>query len=140
MGFILCLGKLCRYSTRLFKKCFIYKELGQGNFYYWIRKFIYNLPKKNVTAIKIMLTSISYIAFVTELYRLQASKTSELFFLLLLLVTYSPSTTTLRFPHSSSINISLEKSTKFPIPSSFSSTMTTFSEGLSFSSTYCQQN
>ena len=34
------------------------------------------------------------------------------------------------------MNISLGKSTKFPIPASFSSTIKTFSEGLSYSSRF----
>ena len=55
---------------------------------------------------------------------------------MLFLVNSPPSTTTLRFPHSSSINISLGKSTKFlrpymTVPFSSSSTITILSEGLS---------
>ena len=91
MGFIFCLGKLSCCSTRLFKKCFIcsrvgildspwcnncchpYKELGQGGFYYSIRKklplqFIYNQLKKMLPRKKIMLISISSIAWV-NIYR-----------------------------------------------------------------------
>ena len=54
--------------------------------------------------------------------------------MLLFLVSYPSLTTTLRFPHSSSMNISLGKSIKFPIPSisipsSSSSTVTTLFEG-----------
>ena len=60
--------------------------------------------------------SILSIAFVTEWTSI-ACKTSDFPFLLLSLVNYPPSTTTLRFPYSSSMNICLGKSIKFPIQS-----------------------
>ena len=95
--------------------CCAYQELGQGDFYSFDQKFIYYLPTKNVTARKTMLTSISSTTFVrVDIYRLVKI---DLLVLLLFLVNYPPSTTTLRFPHSSSMNISLGKSIKFPIPS-----------------------
>ena len=95
--------------------CCAYQELGQGDFYSFDQKFIYCLPTKNVTARKTMLTSISSTTFVrVDIYRLVKL---DFLVLLLFLVNYPPSMTTLRFPHSSSMNISLGKSIKFPIPS-----------------------
>ena len=47
----------------------------------------------------------------------QGCETSDFLFLLLFLVSYPPSTTALRFPQSSLMNIRLGNSTKFPIPS-----------------------
>ena len=94
--------------------CRAYQDLGQGDFCSFNQKFIYYLPTKNVTARKTMLTSISSTTFVrVYMYRL-----AKLDFLVLLLfpVNYPPSMTTLRFQHSSSMNISLGKSIKFPIP------------------------
>ena len=61
---------------------------------------------------------------------LLACKTSD-FFWLILLVRSLPSTNTLRFPHFLLMKTSLGKFFKFSIPSSSSSTITTFSEGLS---------
>ena len=58
---------------------------------------------------------------------------SDFFFWLIFLVSSPPS---LRFSHSSSMNTILGESSKFPmssIPSSSSSTITNFSEGLSSS-------
>ena len=112
--------------------CHAYQELDQGDFYSFDQKFIYYLPTKNVTARKTMLTSISSTTFVrVDIYRLVKI---DLLVLLLFLVNYPPSTTTLRFPHSSSMNISLGKSIKFPIPSisipsCSSSTVLTLFEG-----------
>ena len=113
--------------------CCAYQELGQGDFYSFDQKFIYYLPTKNVTARKTILTSILSVAFVTE-WTSQACKTSGFLFLLLFLINYPPSKTTLRFPHSSPMNISLGKSVKFPIPSisipsCCSSTVLTLFEG-----------
>ena len=113
--------------------CGAYQELGQGDFYSFDQKFIYYLPTKNVSARQTILTSILSIAFVTEWTSI-ACKTSDFPFLLLFLVNYPTSTTTLRFPYSSSINISLGKSIKFPIPpmsipSCSSWTALTFFEG-----------
>ena len=48
-----------------------------------------------------------------DIYRLVKLLTFSFCYLLLFLVSYLPSTTTLRFPHSSSMNISLGKSIKF---------------------------
>ena len=71
-----------------------------------------------------------------DIYRLVKLLTTSFYYLLLFLVNYPPSTTTLRFPHSSSINISLDKSVKFPVPSisipfSSSSTWNNFVWGVS---------
>ena len=60
-------------------------------------------------------------------------KTSDFNFWLIFLVSSIPSTNTLRSPHSTSINTSLRKSSKFPMSSisrscSFSATTTIFSE------------
>ena len=84
------------------------QELVQGDSYPFDQKFIYYLPTKNVTARKTILVSILSIAFVTK-----ASKTSDFLFLLLFLVNYPTSKTTLRFPHSSSMNIGLGKFPSF---------------------------
>ena len=89
------------------------QELGQDDFYSFDHKFIYYLPRKNVTARKTILASILSIAFVRE----WTSIGLQNLFLLLFLVNYPPSKTTLRFPHSSSMNINLGKSIQFPIPS-----------------------
>ena len=53
--------------------------------------------------------------FVTQSGHLQASETSDFFFQLTFLVSSSPSLITWRFPHSSSMNTSLGKSSNFPI-------------------------
>ena len=47
----------------------------------------------------------------------EACKTSDFFLLLILLLSSPPSLTNLRFPHSTSMNTSLSKSSKFPLPS-----------------------
>ena len=70
-----------------------------------------------------------------DIYKLVKLLTSSFCYLLLFLVSNPPLTTTLRFPHSSSLNISLGNSIKFPvpsilIPSSSSSTVTTLFEGI----------
>ena len=88
MGFIHCLKKRSRYSTRLYKNisfysrvgildfpwcnnsCHAFQELGQGDFYSFDQEkvpflliFFTTYPQKNVSTRKIMLTSISSIAF-----------------------------------------------------------------------------
>ena len=88
MGFIHCLKKRSRYSTRLYKNlsfysrvgildfpwcnnsCHAFQELGQGDFYSFDQEkvpflliFFTTYPQKNVATRKIMLTSISSIAF-----------------------------------------------------------------------------
>ena len=93
--------------------CCAYQELGLGDFPSFDQKSIYYLPTKNVTARQTIPNSILPIAFVTE----WTCKTSAFPFLLLFLVNYPPSATTLRPPYSSSMNISLGKSIKFLIPS-----------------------
>ena len=81
-------------------------------------QFIYYLPTKNNVIIrKIMLNLLYVIYHRVDIYRLV---TSDFFFLLIFLVSSQPSMIfffSLRFPHSSSMNISLGKSTKFPIQS-----------------------
>ena len=117
-------------------KCFIYSSAGilespwcnnpcQGGFYSFDQEkvpflLIYLLPthkkcnnKKNHTYPN-LIYSMCYRVYI---YRLVKLLTSSFYYLLLFLVTYPPSATTLRFPHSSSTNISLGKSIKFPIPS-----------------------
>ena len=69
-------------------------------------------------------------------------ETSNFFFWLIFLVSSSSSLTTLRFPHSLLMNTNLGKFSKFSMPSiskrfSSSSTITTFSEGLSSSMKPC---
>ena len=79
-------------------------------------QFIYYLPtKNNVINHKknhayLNLLYINYHR--VDIYRLA---TSDFFFLLIFLFSSPPSMITLRFPHSSSMNNSLGKSTKFPI-------------------------
>ena len=82
-------------------------------------QFIYSLPQKNHAYLNLVYS----ICHRVNIYRLVK-----------LLVSSPPSTTTLRFIDSSSMDISLGKSTKFPIPSSSSSTVKTLSEGLTSSS------
>ena len=97
-----------------YNPCRAYQELGQGDFYSFNQKFIYYLSTKNVTTRKTMLTSISSTTFVrVDIYRLVKL---DFLVLLLFLVNYPPSVTTLRFPHSLSMNISLGKTIKFRIP------------------------
>ena len=94
--------------------CRAYQELGQGNFYsfdpekVWFLS-IYLLPthKKNVTT-KISCLLQSRLQHLSQGGHLWTCKTSDFFFLLLFLVNSPPSTTTLRFSHSSSMNISLQ--------------------------------
>ena len=122
--------------------CRAYKELGQGDFYSSNQEkvpilLIYLLPthkkynhKKNHTYLNLDYS----LCHKVDIYRLLKLLTSSFCYLLLFLVSYPPSTTTLKFPHSSSINIRLSKSIKFPIPSisipsSSSSTVTTLFEG-----------
>ena len=113
--------------------CCAHEELGQGDFYSFDQKLINYLPTKHVTARTTILFSILSIAF-AQSGHLQACKISGFLFLLLFLINYPPSKTTLRFPHSSPMNISLGKSVKFPIPSisipsCCSSTVLTLFEG-----------
>ena len=94
--------------------CRAFQELGLGDFYSFDQKYIYYLPTKNVTTRKTMLTSISSTTFVrVDIYRLVKL---DFLVLLLFLVKYPSSMTTLRFPYSSSVNISLGKTINFPIP------------------------
>ena len=70
----------------------------------------------------------------SSLSHLSKSGNLKISLLLLFLVRYPPSTTTLRFPHSSSMYFRLGKSTTFPVPSisspsSSSSTVTSLFEG-----------
>ena len=90
----------------------------RSRWFLFIRSEIYILPthkkynpKKNHTYLNLVYT----ICHRVDIYRLQN------FWLPLSVIIssklYPPSTIALRFPHSSSINISLGESTKFPIPS-----------------------
>ena len=88
-------------------------------------------PQKDVTTKKIMLTLISHLSQ-SELYNFWLPRS--------VIISRKLSTikACFKIPHSSSTNISLGKSTKFlipsiSIPSSYSSTVTTLSEGLSSS-------
>ena len=96
--------------------CGAYLELGQGDFYSFNQKFVYYLPTKMLPQEKPYLPQ-SRLQHLSQSGHLQACKTSDVLFLSLFLANYPPSSTTLRFPHSSSMNISLGKSIKFPIPS-----------------------
>ena len=76
---------------------------------------------------------LSPTAFFIEWTSIDYCKTSDFFFWLIFLVSFPPSRTTMRFPHSSSMNTSPGESSTFPISSisiqsSSSSTMTLFSE------------
>ena len=76
--------------------------------------------------------------FVRQRTSIDYCKMFDFFFWLIVLLSSPPSLTSMRFSHSSSMNTSPGESSKFPmpsisIPSSPSSTITTFSEGLSSS-------
>ena len=104
-----------------------YQELGQGDFYSFDQKFIYCLPTKNVTARKTMLTSISSTTFVrVDIYRLVKL---DFLVLLLFLVNYPPSMTTLRFPHSS-MNIMADVENILNDDEFFGDTVDTPNEGI----------
>ena len=77
---------------------------------------------------------LSLTSFVKE-WTPKGLRTSDFFFWLIFLVSSPPLFTTLIFPHSSSVNTSLVKSSKFPISSKSgsSSTIATFFEGLLYS-------
>ena len=124
--------------------CSAYQELGQGDFYSFDQEkvtflLIYSLhthkkcnQKKNHTYLNLVYS----ICHRVDIYRLVKLLTFSFCYLLLFLVShflviiyiisvicyyfcyyYLLSTITLRFPHSSSMNISLGKYVKFPIPS-----------------------
>ena len=76
--------------------------------------------------------------FVRQRTSIDYCKMFDFFFWLVFLLSSPPSLTSMRFSHSSSMNKSLCESSKFPmssisIPSSPSSTITIFSDGLSSS-------
>ena len=123
--------------------CRTYQELGQGDFYSFDQEKVPFLlicllstqkkcnHKKNHTYFNLVYS----ICHRVDIYKLVKLLTSSFCYLLLFLVSNPPLTTTLRFPHSSSLNISLGNSIKFPapsilIPSSSSSTVTTLFEGI----------
>ena len=109
-----------------------YHELRQDDFYSFdqekvsfLSSYLLLTQKKNLPQENSCLPK-----WFTIIRMLLACKTSA-FFWLILLVRSLPSTNTLRFPHFVLMKTSLSKFFKFPIPSSSSSTITTFSEGLS---------
>ena len=105
--------------------CRAYQELSQVDFYSFDQEkvpflLIYLLPthkkcnhKKNHTYLNLVYS----ICHRVDICRLVKLLTFSFCYLLLFLVSYPSSTTTLRLPHFSSMNISLGKSIKFPIPS-----------------------
>ena len=60
---------------------------------------------------------LSPTTFVTEWTSIDYSKTSDLFFRLIILVSSPPSLTAMRFSHSSLMNTNLCESSKFPLSS-----------------------
>ena len=94
-------------------------------------------PQYSTFALKKYSLCLSTLWHMSQIGHLQACKTPG-FYLLMFPVSCPPSTNTLRFPRSSWMNTILSKSSKFPmlstsIPSSFSLTITFFSEGLCYS-------
>ena len=95
--------------------CRTYQELGQGDFYSFDQEkvpffLIYLLSthkkcnhKKNHNYPNLVYNNCHRM----DIYRLIKLLTSSFCYLLLFLVSYPPSITTLRFPHSSLMNISL---------------------------------
>ena len=80
---------------------------------------------------------LSPTTFITEWTSIDYCKTSDFFFWLIFLVSSPPSLTTVRLPHSSSVNTSLDESSKFPMSSisiqySSFSTITFFLKGCFF--------
>ena len=108
-------------STWCNNSCRVDQELGQGDFYNSIRKkftsfqFIYYLFAKNKSNHK---KNHAYLNLIFSIcHRFHICRLVKLLFLSLFPVSSPPSTTTWRLPHSSSMNSSLGKSTRFPIPS-----------------------
>ena len=103
--------------------CCAYQELGQGDSYSFGQEkvpvlLIYLLPthkkcnhKKNHNYLNLIYSICRRV----DNYELVKLLTSSFCFLLLFLISYPPLTTTFRFPHSSSLNISLGQHSRYHI-------------------------
>ena len=118
------------YSSWCNKSFCAYHELRQDDFYSFdqekvpfLSSYLLLTQKKNLPQENSCLPK-----WFTIIRMLLACKTSD-FFWLILLVRSLPSTNTLRFPHFLLMKTSLGKFFKFSIPSSSSSTITTFLKG-----------
>ena len=130
----------CLQQSRYLRLSMVQQSLSclpriRSRWFLFIRSEIYLLPtykkcdcKKNHAHF-----NLHFQFFIGDIYRLVKL---DFLVLLLFLVNYPPSMTTLRFQHSSSMNISLGKSMKFPVPvililSCSSSNVLTLFEGFS---------